>query len=74
MDWNLDSTGNDVWHNVVIHFDVLPLKSYGSAFKGYSLCSGGYGPNEGDGEERERLWNNLKRIVDTVGNSYGYVY
>ena len=30
----------------------------------------GYGPNEGNGEERERLWNVLDRIVDSVENEY----
>ena len=30
----------------------------------------GYGPNEGDGEERERLWNYYDRIMDRVGNGY----
>ena len=30
----------------------------------------GYGPNEGNGEERERFWNNLDRIVDREGNWY----
>ena len=30
----------------------------------------GYSPNEGDGEERDRFWNDLDRIVDKVGNGY----
>ena len=30
----------------------------------------GYGPNEGDGEERDRFWNDMDRIVDRVGNGY----
>ena len=30
----------------------------------------GCGPNEGNGEERERFWNDLYRIVDRVGNGY----
>ena len=29
-----------------------------------------YGPNEGDGEERERFWNDIEGIVDRVGNVY----
>ena len=28
----------------------------------------GYGPSEGDGEERERLWNDMDKILDSVGN------
>ena len=30
----------------------------------------GYCPNEGDCEERERFWNNMNRILDSVGNRY----
>ena len=30
----------------------------------------GYCPNEGIGEERERFWNDLGRIVDNVRNGY----
>ena len=29
-----------------------------------------YGPNEGDAEKRERLWNDLGRIEDRVGNGF----
>ena len=30
----------------------------------------GYGPNEGNGEERERFWNDLGRTVDRIGNGH----
>ena len=30
----------------------------------------GYDPNEGDGEERDCLWNDMDRILDSVGNRY----
>ena len=30
----------------------------------------GYGPNEGDVEERNRFWNDMERILDRVGNRY----
>ena len=30
----------------------------------------GYGPNEVEGKERERFWNDLDSIVDRVGNGY----
>ena len=30
----------------------------------------GYSLNEGNGEERERFWNDLDRNVDAVGNGY----
>ena len=28
----------------------------------------GYGPNEGDGEDRDRIWNDVDRVLDKVGN------
>ena len=36
------------------------------------MCSGGvqYVPTEGDIERGERLWNDLDRVVDRVGNGY----
>ena len=30
----------------------------------------GCGPNEGDGKERDRLWNDMDRILDRIGNGY----
>ena len=30
----------------------------------------GYGPTEGDGEDWERLWNELDKVVHRVGNAY----
>ena len=30
----------------------------------------GYGPSEGDGEERDRFWNGMDRILDRVVNRY----
>ena len=29
-----------------------------------------YGRNEGDGEERDRFWNNVDKTLDRVGNGY----
>ena len=29
-----------------------------------------YGPNEGDGEARDRFWNDMERTLDNVGNGY----
>ena len=29
-----------------------------------------YGPNEGDGEEMDRFWNETDRTLDNVGNGY----
>ena len=30
----------------------------------------GHSPNEGDGEERDRFWNNMDRTLDSVVNDY----
>ena len=30
----------------------------------------GFGPNEGDGGERDRFWNDMDRILDSVGKGY----
>ena len=30
----------------------------------------GYGPTEGDGEERDKFWNDMDRTLDCVGNGY----
>ena len=30
----------------------------------------GHGPNEGDGEERDKLWNDMDRTLDSIGNVY----
>ena len=30
----------------------------------------GYSPDEGDGEERDRFWNDMNRTLDNVGNGY----
>ena len=30
----------------------------------------GYGPNEGDGEEKDILWNDMDRILARLGNGY----
>ena len=30
----------------------------------------GYGPSEGDGEERDRFWNNMDRTLDNIGTGY----
>ena len=30
----------------------------------------GYSPNEGDGKERDRFWNDMDRTLDSVENGY----
>ena len=58
---------NDVWLIAVIYFGsassrILWIKFRFSRVK---ICLVvGYGPNEGNGEEKEMFWNVLDRIVD----------
>ena len=64
---------NDVWHSAVIDFGcvtsrILCIKFTVSRAKVFVF--GGYGPYEGDGEERERFWNDMDRTMDRVGNGY----
>ena len=30
----------------------------------------GYGPNEGDDEERDRFWNDIDKTLDRIWNGY----
>ena len=30
----------------------------------------GYSPNEGDGEERDKFWNDMERTLNSIGNGY----
>ena len=64
---------SDVWHNAVIDYGcvssiILRIKFKFSRVKIFVVV--GYGPNEGDGEERDTFWNDLDRIVDRVANEY----
>ena len=36
-------------------------------FSGLNSSFQGYDPSEGDGEVRDRFWNNMDRILDRVG-------
>ena len=64
---------SDVWHNAVVDFGcvnsrILGIKLY---FPRVKVCVVvGYSPNEGDGEERDRFWNDMDRTLDSVGNVY----
>ena len=56
---------------------MLALESSGlnSSFQGLKFClvmGGGYGLNEGDGEERGRFWNDMDRVLDRVSNEYRF--
>ena len=63
-----------VWHIAVIDFGWVSSRILWSKFKvsRVKVCwVVGYGPNEGNGEERERFWNDLDRILVRVGD-YAY--
>ena len=66
---------NDVWHSSVVKFGcissrILRIKLKFSRVK---LCVVvGYGPNEADGEERDRFWSDMDRNLDSVGNEYRF--
>ena len=64
---------NDLWHSAVIDFRcissrILWIKLELSRVKVCVMVV--HGPNEGNGEEKERFWNYLDRIVDRVGNGF----
>ena len=64
---------NDVWHSAVIDFGLVSFRILGVIFKfsGVKVCVVlGCGPSEGDGEERDRFWNEIGKILDRVGNRY----
>ena len=63
-----------MWHNTAIDFGyvcsgILWVKFKFSRVK-ICVVVVGYSPSEGDGEERETLWNDLERVLDKVGNGY----
>ena len=65
---------NDVWHITGIDFGCFSSRILWIRFKfsKIKVCVVvGYGPNEGDNEEKGRFWNDLDRIfVDKLGNGY----
>ena len=62
-----------MWHSAVIDFGCVSSRVLWVKFK-FSMVKVcmvvGYGPNEGDGEERDRFWNEMDRILDREGNGY----
>ena len=63
---------NDVWHSAMVHFRcvssrILSIKFKFSRFK-VCVVVVGYGPNEGDGEERDRFWNDMDWTLESGGN------
>ena len=64
---------NDVWHNAVVDFCGVNSRILWIKFKfsRVKVCVAvGYSPDEGDGKERDRFWNNMDRNLDSVGNGY----
>ena len=64
---------NDVWHSAMIDFGYASSRILWIKFKfsRVKLCVVvGYGPSEGDAEERDRIWNNMDRIQGRAGNGY----
>ena len=52
---------------------MLPLESSGlnSKFSRVKVCVlVDYGPNERDGEERDRFWSDMDTTLNNVGNGY----
>ena len=47
---------------------ILWIKSKFSRVKVFVVV--GYGPSERDDEEIDKIWNNMDRILDRVGNGY----
>ena len=61
---------NDVWYSAVIDFGcvsslILWIQFMFSRVKVCAVVGCGY--NEGDGEERNRFWNDMVRVLDRVG-------
>ena len=64
---------NDVWHSAVIKFGsvsprILWIKFKFSRVKVRVVV--GYDPNEGNGKERNRFWNDKSKTLDSVRNEY----
>ena len=64
---------NDVWHSAVVKSGCVSSRILWSKFKfsKVKVCVVmGYGPNEGDGEEKDMLWNDIDRTLESIGNRY----
>ena len=49
---------------------ALELSVLHSRFHGLKSVVVGFGPNEGDDEERDRFWNDMDRTLESVVNEY----
>ena len=64
---------NDVWYSAVVDFGCVSFRILwiNSGFQGLKyVWWWGYGPNKGDGEERDRFWNDMDKNLDIVENGY----
>ena len=64
---------NDLWHSAVIDYGYVSSRILCIKFKfsRVKVCVVvGYDPSEGDGEERDRFWKDMNRILDRVANGY----
>ena len=62
-----------MWHSRVLDIGCVSARIIWIKFRfsRVEVCVVvGYSLNEANGEERERFWNYLDRIVDNVGNGY----
>ena len=63
----------DVWHIAMVEFECDSSRKLWIKFK-FSRVKVGVvvrdGQNERDGEERDRFWKDMNRILDRVGNGY----
>ena len=57
---------NDVWHSAVVDFGCVSSRILWIKFKFSRVIfcvAVGYGLNEGDGEERDRFWNDMYKTL-----------
>ena len=62
-----------MWPSAVVNFGCVSSRILWTEFKfsRIKVCVVvGYDPNEGEGEERDRFWNDMDRILDSVGNGF----
>ena len=64
---------NDVWHSAVVKSGYVSSRILWIKFKFSRVKVSvmvGYGPTEGNGEERDRSWNDMGRTLDSVRSGY----
>ena len=63
----------DVWYSAMVNFGCVSFRILWIKFKfsRVKVCVVvGYSPSEGDGEKRDRFWNDIDRTLDSLGNGY----